>query len=195
MVFDPKDKEQILKESFLNYSPRLINYAIRFVANREIAQDIVQDCFIHLWERMEKFDFLAVKPLLFTMVRNACLNHLKHENVLTLQHLKYIHDDVGEERIYHYDFNMEPNTPILYEELEKQVQIVIEKLPKRCRQVFLLSRFEGLKNKDIASRLDISLTAVEKHIRRALVAFNAHFEKRYPFGCCIIVLSWLLSAY
>jgi RNA polymerase sigma-70 factor (ECF subfamily) len=180
MVFDPKDKEQILKESFLNYSPRLINYAIRFVANREIAQDIVQDCFIHLWERMEKFDFLAVKPLLFTMVRNACLNHLKHENVLTLQHLKYIHDDVGEERIYHYDFNMEPNTPILYEELEKQVQIVIDKLPKRCRQVFLLSRFEGLKNKDIASRLDISLTAVEKHIRRALVAFNAHFEKRYP---------------
>jgi len=195
MVFDPKDKEQILKESFLNYSPRLINYAIRFVANREIAQDIVQDCFIHLWERMEKFDFLAVKPLLFTMVRNACLNHLKHENVLTLQHLKYIHDDVGEERIYHYDFNMEPNTPILYEELEKQVQIVIEKLPKRCRQVFLLSRFEGLKNKDIASRLDISLTAVEKHIRRALVAFNAHFEKRYPFGCFLIVLSWLLSAY
>lgn len=195
MLFDTKDKEQILKESFLNYSPRLINYAMRFVSNRDIAQDIVQDCFMHLWERIDKFEFLAVKPLLFTMVRNACLNHLKHLNVVKLQHLKYIHDDVGEERVYHYDFNMEPNTPILYEELEKQIQIVIDKLPKRCRQVFLLSRFEGLKNKDIASRLDISLTAVEKHIRRALIAFSTHFEKKYPFVCSIVVLSWLLSAY
>ncbi|NLE02348.1 MAG: RNA polymerase sigma-70 factor [Fibrobacter sp.] len=195
MLINPKDKEQILKESFLNYSPRLINYAIRFVSNREIAQDIVQDCFIRLWERMEKFDFLAVKPLLFTMVRNACLNHLKHQNAVTLRHLKYMNDNMGEERIYHYDFNVEPNTPILYEELEKQVQVVIDKLPKRCRQVFLLSRFEGLKNKDIASSLDISLTAVEKHIRRALVAFSTHFEKRYPFDCFIVILSWLLSVY
>ena len=195
MLINPKDKEQILKESFLNYSPRLINYAIRFVSNREIAQDIVQDCFIRLWERMEKFDFLAVKPLLFTMVRNACLNHLKHQNAVTLRHLKYMNDNMGEERIYHYDFNVEPNTPILYEEFEKQVQVVIDKLPKRCRQVFLLSRFEGLKNKDIASSLDISLTAVEKHIRRALVAFSTHFEKRYPFDCFIVILSWLLSVY
>jgi RNA polymerase sigma-70 factor (ECF subfamily) len=144
---------------------------------------------------MEKFDFLAVKPLLFTMVRNACLNHLKHQNAVALRHLKYMNDNMGEERIYHYDFNVEPNTPILYEELEKQVQVVIDKLPKRCRQVFLLSRFEGLKNKDIASSLDISLTAVEKHIRRALVAFSTHFEKRYPFDCFIVILSWLLSVY
>jgi RNA polymerase sigma-70 factor (ECF subfamily) len=195
MLINPKDKEQILKESFLNYSPRLINYAIRFVSNREIAQDIVQDCFIRLWEKMEKFDFLSIKPLLFTMVRNACLNHLKHQNTVTLRHLRYMNENMWEERIYHYDFNMEPNTPILYEEFEKQVQVVIDKLPKRCRQVFLLSRFEGLKNKDIASSLDISLTAVEKHIRRALVAFSTHFEKRYPFDCFIVILSWLLSVY
>ncbi|HPW78487.1 MAG: ECF RNA polymerase sigma factor SigE [Bacteroidetes bacterium ADurb.Bin037] len=186
MLFGTKDKEQILKESFLNYSPRLINYAMRFVSSRDIAQDIVQDCFMRFWERIDKFEFLAVKPLLFTMVRNACLNHLKHLNVVKLQRLKYIHDDMGEERVYHYDFDMEPNTSILYEELEKQIQIVVDKLPKRCRQVFLLSRFEGLKNKDIASRLDISLTAVEKHIRRALMAFNAHFEKNGPLSAVLL---------
>jgi RNA polymerase sigma-70 factor (ECF subfamily) len=73
MVFDPKDKEQILKESFLNYSPRLINYAIRFVANREIAQDIVQDCFIHLWERLEKFRFPGGKASALLPMVPECL--------------------------------------------------------------------------------------------------------------------------
>lgn len=189
------EKQELLKSYFVNYSPRLTNYAIRFVTNRETAQDIVQDCFVHLWEKMEQFDFINIKTLLFTMVRNRCLNYLKHKDVVNLYTGRYLHEVEGEERIYHYDFIFGPGKLPLYEELEKQLQIVVDSLPEKCRQVFVMSRFNGLKNREIAVKLDISTTAVEKHIRKALSTLTAYFEKHYPFHICIIIFSCLLSTY
>ncbi|MDD4032058.1 MAG: RNA polymerase sigma-70 factor [Bacteroidales bacterium] len=190
-----KEKEALLKDSFLDYSPRLINYAVRFVATREVAQDIVQDCFVNLWEKLGALDFINVKSLLFTMVRNACLNYLKHKNVVNHYKFRYQSEIEGQERIYYYDFDYDSDAPLLHEEFEQQIQQVIDTLPPRCRQVFLLSRFEGLKNREIAEKLHISVTAVEKHIRKALTDFSQFFERKYPFGVSILVLSWLLSSY
>lgn len=192
---DNADKQDLLKSYFINYSPRLINYAVRFVASRETAQDLVQDCFISLWEKMEQFDFIKVKALLFTMVRNKCLNYIKHREVVNQQTFRYLHETRGEERIYHYDFDIEPEALPLYEELEKEVQYVVDSLPERCREVFIMSRFNGLKNREIADKMGITLTAVEKHIRKALITFTSYFQNKYPFHICIMIFSWLLSAY
>lgn len=67
----------------------------------------------------------------------------------------------GEERIYSYDFLSDAEQPCLYEELQREVQKAVDALPDRCREVFRMSRFEGLKNREIAARLGISETAVE----------------------------------
>ena len=62
-------------------------------------------------------------------------------------------------------------------------------LPSRCREVFEMSRFKKMKNREIADALQISTTAVEKHIAKAL----AHFKDKYPLDVYIAILAWLLS--
>ena len=130
-----------------------MNYAARFVAGHETARDLVQDSFARLWERRCELRELDLASLLFTMVRNACLNYLKHNGVVARHELEYTARMRGEERIYSYDFLSDAEQPCLYEELQREVQKAVDALLDRCREVFRMSRFEGLKNREIAARL------------------------------------------
>ena len=69
----------------------------------------------------------------------------------------------------------------------------MESLPERCREVFIMSRFEGLKNREIAQKLNISTTAVEKHISKAMLRFSERFRDEYSFDIYIIVIAWLIE--
>ena len=75
---------------------------------------------------------------------------------------------------------------------QEQIALVLNQLPDRSREIFLLSRFRGLKNREIAEKLQISTTAVEKHIARALQYFSRHFSERYPVDLYIVILAWLM---
>ena len=165
---------------FRRYYPRLVNYAARFVAGHETARDLVQDSFARLWERRCELRELDLASLLFTMVRNACLNYLKHNGVVARHELEYTARMRGEERIYSYDFLSDAEQPCLYEEL---------------REVFRMSRFEGLKNREIAARLGISETAVEKHLARAVGRLGEHLRRSCSFELSVAVLSCLLANY
>lgn len=177
---------------FKRYYPRLYGYAIRFVEDEEIARDIIQECFLHFWEKRELISAVSVTSLLFAMVRNGCLNYLKHLSVVEKYQIEYLANIEGEERLYYADFSLDSEYKLLYDELQEQIRIVISELPERCREVFLLSRFKGLKNKEIAARLQISTTAVEAHISKALSRFSKHFKGKYPVDIYIIILSWAI---
>jgi len=180
---------------FRRYYPRLVNYAARFVAGHETARDLVQDSFARLWERRCELRELDLASLLFTMVRNACLNYLKHNGVVARHELEYTARMRGEERIYSYDFLSDAEQPCLYEELQREVQKAVDALPDRCREVFRMSRFEGLKNREIAARLGISETAVEKHLARAVGRLGEHLRRSCSFELSVAVLSCLLANY
>ena len=90
------------------------------------------------------------------------------------------------------DFNTEPSKQQEISELQEQIKLVIGQLPERCREVFLLSRFTHLKNREIADKLQISTTAVEKHISKALALFERHFKDKYPVDIYIMVLAWVI---
>ena len=153
---------------FRRYYPRLVNYAARFVAGHETARDLVQDSFARLWERRCELRELDLASLLFTMVRNACLNYLKHNGVVARHELEYTARMRGEERIYSYDFLSDAEQPCLYEELQREVQKAVDALPDRCREVFRKSREEGLSNAAIANQMRISVKTVEAQITKAL---------------------------
>lgn len=129
------------------------------------------------------------------MVRNGCLNHIKHEQVIQKYEIEYLAFAKGEERLYHIDFGLEVEHKLLYEELKEKITQVVDLLPERCREVFILSRFEGLKNHEIAEKLQISTTAVEKHISKAMQKFSEYFKDEYSFDVYIIIIAWLIGPY
>ena len=67
---------------FKSYYPRLRGYAIRFIEDEETVRDIIQECFLRFWERREMLSAFSLTSLLFSMVRNGCLNYLKHRSIV-----------------------------------------------------------------------------------------------------------------
>ncbi len=187
-----KGNKQAFEYLFKSYYPRLRGYAIRFVKDEETVRDIIQECFLHFWEKRAYLTSLSLSSLLFAIVRNGCLNYLKHQAVVEKHQLEYLADIQGEERLYTADFCVDAEYKLLTDELQEQIDLVIGRLPRRCREVFILSRFEGLKNREIAEKFQISLTAVEVHISKALQIFSRHFKEKYPIDIYLTIIAWLI---
>lgn len=175
----------------IDYQPRLHAYVRHFVGSDEDAEDIVQDSFLALWkhypERVEDYP-----RLIFTITRNNCLGWLRRTQAIPYSELSVT--PMGEELLYNKDFGLpKTDTPLLYQELQKQVDQVMDSLSPRCREVFSMSRFEHLKNKEIAHKLGISISAVEKHIRTALQSFSAALKESGNVYFILIVAMFFLG--
>ena len=123
------------------------------VHDRKASEDIVQDVFLALWERREEVDFdRPLLPLLFVAVKGGGGESGLDELDVCIRTL--VADHIEEE------FQLS--------QLSEEIDCCISGLSEQCRQVFLLSRTTGLKNREIAERLNISVKTVEKHIGAAL---------------------------
>ena len=166
---------ELFDDLFRQYSKPLFYYAVKFVDD-EAARDIVQDVFVKLWSNQTIIIKQSFNSLLFTMVRNSCLQHLEK---LKVRH-KYLESTkllLQEEELRFY---MEEKTSLIEQELENKLTEVLENLPERCRQIFKLSRFENKKNREIAEELDISVKAVEKQITKALATIRSEMKDYLP---------------
>lgn len=166
---------QLFEELFRQYSKPLFYYAAKFVED-EAAKDIVQDVFVKLWSNHSITVSQSLNALLFTMIRNSCLQHLEKQKVRN----KYLESTklmLQEEELRYY---MEEKTSLMEQELEDKLNEVLNGLPDRCRQIFSLSRFENKKNKEIAEELQITVKAVEKQITRALDAIRTEMKDYLP---------------
>ena len=188
---------QDFEQLYIDYQLRLTAYARRFVNDLTEAQDLVQDCFMNLWKKHSMYrsiDRQEASMLLFVMARNRCPDHLKHKTIIDQYKFCYRSKIKGEERLYNYDFALnDTERTYLYDELEQQIQVILDSLPDRCREVFVLSRFQGMKNREIAEQLQISHQAVEKHIRKALHIFIEALGRNKSFFVQVAILSWLLG--
>ena len=154
---DAKAFEQVFKE---NYAA-LCGYARKYVYEIELAEEIVQSLFLKLWEKRETIAIsTSLKSYLFRSVHNNCINHIKHEKIKSKHH-----EHVNYYRRYntadHSKFYREPD-------LEKRINDAIESLPKQRKRVFKMSRQEGLKYREIAEKMGISIKTVEVQMGKAL---------------------------
>ena len=188
------DQNEAFRFLFQKSYSRLLGYAIRFVQEREIAEDIIQEVFISFWEKRHLLKSISLSSLLFCMVRNASINYLKQKVLVEKYPIEFIENIDGEEKLYTLDFALSADEETLYEELKKRIQEALSILPERSREIFLLSRFNGLKNKEIASKLDISTTAVEKHISKSLKKISLYLKDNVDYNDYIIIISIFLSA-
>jgi RNA polymerase sigma-70 factor, ECF subfamily len=145
---------------FYEHYQMLVRYAFTYMKDHDIAEEVAQDIMVKFWEkRAELPDDVKVKPYLFRMTGNHCLNVLKHEKV-KLQHQT---ETVANGISMSDGFDV-----IASNELNTEIKKAIADLPEQCGKVFLLSRDEGLSYKEIAESLDISVKTVENHVSKAL---------------------------
>ena len=157
-------------ELYLTYYSKLVRFAREFVILEEDAENITQDVFTDLWERRDSMDHVEnMNAYLFRLVKNRCLDHLKHK----IFEQKYV-------EVMQTSFEIELNLKLqsldrfdgsdmsVGNDTEILVRAAINSLPKRCRDIFLLSRMEGLKYKEISERLGISVNTVECQMGIAL---------------------------
>ena len=169
--------ETIFEGLYYKYSDRLYNFAFRFVSDEHTAQDIVHEAYGTLWEKFEGKESDAWQALLFRIVRNRSIDTLRHQSSLRIVSLTDSFRNVCDEGLYQMDFAVnDSDRKTIYDELTANIHSIMGKLPDRCREVFMMSRFQNMKNKEIAEALKISEKAVEKHIHKALTVFRKELD-------------------
>ena len=153
-----KVDEPLMETLFHKYFTSLCLFSRRYIFDNEKAKDIVQDVFLNIWEKGELYVSEAmIKGYLFTSVKNRCLNYIRDNKKFNY-----------EVEVADLDRKTSPDNKLEYKELEKILKTEIDALPDKCKEVFLLSRFEELKYGEIAERLGISIKTVEAQISKAL---------------------------
>lgn len=181
---DPDAFEGIFK---LTHS-RLLSYCRLFVPDYSTADDLVQECFLKLWEKREKLKpNQSIESYLFVMLRNYCFNYLRDkkleysvEDVLSIPEIDLQH-------LFELDFTGVEGKSI-EEELIDAIKQEVEKLPEKRKLVFIKSKLEGMKNKEIAEFLGVSNKAVEKHLYEAKLQIKSELMKKYPLLTVLISL-------
>ncbi len=146
----------------------LCHYAQGFVFDLDTSREIVQDVFVRIWEkRAALLGEESLKSYLYRSVHNQCLDHLKHLNV-ALEYEKMRIREIQETGYNSFRAEDHPLDGLINKEIRDAIHSAIENLPEKCREVFELSRFEGLKYREISKALNISVKTVETQMSRAI---------------------------
>jgi RNA polymerase sigma-70 factor, ECF subfamily len=155
----------------------LCQFAFQYTGRIDVAEEIVQDIFMKLWEGQEKYNIEGtVQSYLYGSVRNGSLNYL---NRLILER-KYSNETAAHihRTIAYLQISQEDGSSILIEkEFEASFGEALDTLPKRCREIFLLNRKEGLSHSEIAFKLGLSKNTIQ---RQMSIAIEKLYKKLLP---------------
>lgn len=174
--YPEQTKKQLFDTFFRKYHRWARAFAYKHVNDLNIADDIVQDVFFEIWLRNDDLDFTdELKPYLFKSTYNKCINYLNQKYTREKISLENHPDNSFFIQVHDSSTNLEND--LLYKELDFEIKNCIENLPEQCKKVYKLKHQFGLKNKEIAERLNINIKTVEKHITNALIKLRSHLKK------------------
>jgi RNA polymerase sigma-70 factor, ECF subfamily len=154
---DKSTFEQLFKTLF----PSLSHFARKYVHDNDTAKEITHDVFLNLWEKRYNIDSsTSLKSYLFTSVYNRCMNYIRDQKKFNRDEQVFNRLE-QEEHIALHDHLEE-------QELESRIIESLNNLPVRCREIFVMNRFEGNKYAEIAEKMDISVKTVETQMSKAL---------------------------
>ncbi|MDX1548165.1 MAG: RNA polymerase sigma-70 factor [Rhodothermales bacterium] len=163
--------QRAFSELFRAMHTTLLRYAWRFTGEQEAARDIVQDAFLKLWQIREEVDpSRSLKALLYTMVRNLALNHVRAA--------QYTNDTLPEYDLH--DRAPGADQQVEAAMLDERLRRFIHEMPDRRREAFMLSRFEGLSHEEIAQVMSLTPRTVNTHIVLALKDLRARLGALQP---------------
>lgn len=159
-------------ESLFTYNFRpLCLYALHYLGDVDASEDIVQECFATLWENLQQGTEVSNRrAYLYMTVRNRCLDQLRKKGIPTESLKPYdtyglIDDDDAQERSL----------------TEARLWTAIDSLPEKCREVFVMSKRDGLKYEEIAEELGLSVNTVRNQISKALRILKEGAQKIFSF--------------
>lgn len=178
---DSKSLELVFRRLY----PRLFAYANKFVHDHDDSKEIVQDVFLSLWNHRTNLDeSKSLDAYLFTSVKNKCLNLLRAK---ALQNRR-AQIMLG---LYAEELTVTDNSHeiLLANELQTAFDKALANLPVECRRVFELSRMEGLRYQEIATRLNISVKTVETQMYRALSKLRVELRHHITLLAAYLLLN------
>nr|WP_262894940.1 RNA polymerase sigma-70 factor [Hymenobacter negativus] len=174
--------ERAFDALFRHYSALVYRFSYGYLKSRTDAEEIVQECFLKIWEKREQLrDDVPLKAYLFTTAHNAILNQLRRQQ--------------QRNRFQTYTAGLAPGqvgNEVEFSELESLYQAALEQLPPKRREIFILSRQQGLSYPEIAQQLNLSVKTVEAQMTQALKFLRGYFQAH---GESIVALMlWLAIA-
>ncbi|SFF38509.1 RNA polymerase sigma-70 factor [Sunxiuqinia elliptica] len=164
-----KSNKQALEELFNYYYPRLYNFSKSFLKLEDGIDDVLQEVFLKIWHnRAEIKRSESFNSYIFTITRNLLLNELRSR--LNNQKLR---DRILEASVAEEFLSM---GNVEYDELKEKVEEIINELPQKQREIFRMSRIEGLSHKEIAEKKSISTKTVEYHIGQSISMIKSRLE-------------------
>jgi RNA polymerase sigma-70 factor (family 1) len=176
-------EEPVFAVVFNTYKTKLYSFAWRFLKDRTLCEEIVQETLITLWtNRLELDPKYPLGPYLYTIARRLTLNILRNAATAGAAREK-LWMRLGEA-------HNETEDAVLLADLEEFTEQTLAKLPKQQQLIFKLSRYEGLTHEQIAARLNISKNTVNNHLVEALKNLRKHFRNSgIAYG---ILVAWML---
>ena len=163
---DIKAFEKIFREFY----PILCSFANKILKDKDKSEEIVQDVFYNIWKKKNEINInVSLKSYLYKSVQNKCYQITQHKTI--------------EDKYKNYVKNSSLNnytTPlnnIELQEINNLIEKTLNSLPENCNKIFRMSRFEGLKYKEIAEKLSISVKTVEANMSKALKKFRVNFKE------------------
>lgn len=167
---------------FNYYYSSLCAFSMQYIDNRNSVEDLVQDFFVYLWVESPRLKIKSsLKSYLFTAIKNRCLDYQRHHKIIE-KYRTYLLFSSDKEDDSTEQFFAES-------ELRQAIQTSLTKLPPRCREIFKLSRLNGLSNQEIAEKLDLSKRTVELQISNSLKILRKELAEFLPFW----LLVWLIG--
>jgi RNA polymerase sigma-70 factor (ECF subfamily) len=170
--------ERAFKALFQKYYSSMCHFARQFLNDSEMAEETVQDMFVRIWEKRSSLNIeTSVKHYFFRSVRNHCLNQIQHQKIRQ-QYASRMKETAYQE--------IDPDQNYIEVDLMERIEKSIDSLPAKRQEIFRLSREQGLKYKEIAEKLNISIKTVEaqmglalKHLRDELKEFSNHLVSMF----------------
>ncbi len=165
-----KDDQVAFYNLYERYCRRLYGFVFRYIKQKEDAEEIVQEVFVKIWESRNKIDaYSSFESFLFTIAYNTTISLLRKrtsekkylEHLQSLQHPDDLPDLIDE---------------IHFNELNERVQLLLNELTPRQKEIYHLSREEGLSHDEIAKKLDISVNTVKKHMANTLAFLKSQID-------------------
>jgi RNA polymerase sigma-70 factor (family 1) len=175
--------ENAFNTLFYRYERRLYAFSFRLLFSVEDAEEVVQEVFYKIWKNKDLLEeHSSFKAFIFTIARNHIYNQLSKR----VSETAYKHYCAGEGE------RQASSTEDAYnfQELRKTVQEMANRMPAKRKQVFLMSRFEGQSNREIASQLELSLSTVENHLNKALKFLKQHLYMRGNHLLLLFIMLW-----